>query len=103
MNILTQYDISEYLFEEFCEKWVFVLYERAITGEFHGDYDLFWEEFENINPDCNIIYDYITSLETRVIFSNNDKNNEYFSFKVYQKNQKNNNNIAYTKIGRKKY
>ncbi len=84
MQILQKLDISQYEFEEFCEKWAFVLHERTISGKFNGDYDEFWKDFLSINPDNWMKYRYVTSLGDKVIFepSSQNKFEEFWQFKV---------------------
>lgn len=77
-------DLSQYLFEEFCHKWAFYLYEKAISKKFNGDYDLFWNEFNQIKPNIFITYRCTTILGTHVTFYNDDKNGGWFTFKVKQ-------------------
>lgn len=87
LAILQQYDISQYEFEEFCDKWTFTLFEKAKLKKFNGDYDQFWGDFLEIKPDISIRkYKYITKLGTQVIFkpSSKDYDEEFWTFELYQ-------------------
>lgn len=67
---LQLHDISQYCFEEFCEKWAFELYERAVSDKFNDDGEEFWKDFHDIEPDIYLdSYMYITSLGTKVVFT----------------------------------
>ena len=89
MPILQQYDISQYEFEQFCENWVFEIYERSKNGHFNDgvDYDDFWEEFNDIKPSIWVKYSYTTSLGTTIEFKpvSNGKYETFFEFKIKQK------------------
>ena len=80
MQILQTLDISQYEFEEFCEKWAFNFYERTqikensalrdawTLGFNEKEYDKMWDEFIEINPSREIKYNYITKLNTNISF-----------------------------------
>lgn len=88
LPVLQTQDISQYEFEEFCEKWVFHFYEKTKGGNAFSDdqYDEFWEDFEKINPSIWVTYTYITSLKTKVTFfpSSGDKYETFFTFNTRQ-------------------
>ena len=89
--ILQTLDISQYEFEEFCDKWAFTLFEKAKHNKFNGDYDQFWEDFESINPNIYLNkYEYTTKLGTNVRFypSSMDRREEFWEYKVNQREVK---------------
>lgn len=90
-------DISEYLYEEFCEKYTFYFYERALGGSnFDKNYSEMWADFleiKNMAPRSIVKFSYITKLNTKVTFRHGDLNYDYtweFDLKQ-QKNGKTNN------------
>lgn len=86
LPVLQLYHISQYEFEEFCDKWVFQFYEKAVSGKFIGDYEAMWKDFEKIEPNNNILYSYTTKLETKVTFfpSSDRKWETFFTYKTKQ-------------------
>jgi hypothetical protein len=82
--------ISQYEFEEFCERWAFVLHEKLISTKFNGDYDQFWKEFYDINPNIWVKYVYTTSLGTKVRFqpSSNSKWETFWEYVVFKKEKR---------------
>ncbi len=65
-----QFDISQYEFEEFCDKWMFEFYEKTNGGEFGNEkYDEMWDDFYKIHTFKCFKYEYITPLKTWIKFT----------------------------------
>lgn len=94
LPVLQIEDVSQYEFEEFCEKWCFYFYERAfLRGRRIGlkeigedQYLKMWAEFSYIQPNIFLKYEFETSLGTRIIFhpSSNDIYEIFYTFEIKQ-------------------
>ena len=82
-----QFDISQYEFEEFCDKWMFYFYEKSNGGEFDSEkYSQMWHDANKIGFNINFKYEYITSLKTWIKFkpSSDTPLGVFWDFKIKQ-------------------
>jgi len=62
MNVLQQYDISQYEFAEICDKYAFYFHESSKGGSNYSEYCKIWEEIEAIKPSMCFKYEHETPL-----------------------------------------